>query len=106
MVRALAAQVPVQVHLDLLPGCGHFEVIDPLSAVWLLIGFIGLQQLEGHVVSPQVFGHALRINPIVIIISLLIGDALYGIVGSLIAGWNPDDSDEPILKKKARGTKK
>ena len=58
---------------------------NPLSAVWLLIGFIGLQQLEGHVVSPQVFGHALRINPIVIIVSLLIGDALYGIVGSLVA---------------------
>jgi predicted PurR-regulated permease PerM len=58
---------------------------NPLSAVWLLIAFIGLQQLEGHVVSPQVFGHALRINPIVIIVSLLIGDALYGIVGSLVA---------------------
>ena len=53
--------------------------------MWLLIGFIGLQQLEGHVVSPQVFGHALRINPIVIIVSLLIGDALYGIIGSLVA---------------------
>jgi predicted PurR-regulated permease PerM len=58
---------------------------NPLSAVWLLIAFIGLQQLEGHVVSPQVFGHALRINPIIIIVSLLIGDALYGIVGSLVA---------------------
>jgi putative heme transporter len=58
---------------------------NPLSAVWLLIGFIGLQQLEGHVISPQVFGHALRINPIVIIVSLLIGDALYGIVGALVA---------------------
>jgi predicted PurR-regulated permease PerM len=58
---------------------------NPLSAVWLLIGFIGLQQLEGHVVSPQVFGHVLRINPIVIIVSLLIGDALYGIIGSLVA---------------------
>jgi predicted PurR-regulated permease PerM len=58
---------------------------NPLSAVWLLIAFIGLQQLEGHVVSPQVFGHALRINPIIIIVSLLVGDALYGIIGSLVA---------------------
>jgi predicted PurR-regulated permease PerM len=58
---------------------------NPLSAVWLLIAFVALQQLEGHVVSPQVFGHALRINPIIIIVSLLIGDALYGIVGSLVA---------------------
>ena len=58
---------------------------NPLSAVWLLIAFVGLQQLEGHVVSPQVFGHALRINPVIIIVSLLIGDALYGIIGSLVA---------------------
>jgi predicted PurR-regulated permease PerM len=58
---------------------------NPLAALWLLLAFIGLQQLEGHVVSPQVFGHALRINPIVIIVSLLIGDALYGIVGALVA---------------------
>jgi predicted PurR-regulated permease PerM len=58
---------------------------NPLSALWLLIAFIALQQLEGHVVSPQVFGHALRINPIIIIVSLLIGDALYGIIGSLVA---------------------
>jgi predicted PurR-regulated permease PerM len=59
--------------------------VNPLSALWLLIAFIALQQLEGHVVSPQVFGHALRINPIVIILSLLIGDALYGIIGALVA---------------------
>jgi predicted PurR-regulated permease PerM len=58
---------------------------NPLSALWLLIAFIALQQLEGHVVSPQVFGHALRINPIIIIVSLLIGGELYGIVGSLVA---------------------
>ncbi len=58
---------------------------NPLSALWLLIAFVALQQIEGHVVSPQVFGHALRINPIIIIVSLLIGDALYGIIGSLVA---------------------
>jgi len=28
----------------------------PLSAVRLLIAFVGLQKLERHVVSPQVFG--------------------------------------------------
>ena len=27
----------------------------PISAVWLLIAFVGLQQLEGHVVAPQLF---------------------------------------------------
>ena len=58
---------------------------DPFSAVWLLLLFVTLQQLEGHIVAPQVFRISLRINPIIIILALLIGDRLYGIAGSLIA---------------------
>jgi predicted PurR-regulated permease PerM len=57
----------------------------PISAVWLLILFVALQQLEGHVVAPQLFRISLRINPIVIIVGLLIGYKLYGIVGALVA---------------------
>jgi predicted PurR-regulated permease PerM len=58
---------------------------DPISAVWLILLFIGLQQLEGHVIAPQVFRISLRINPILIILALLIGYQLYGIAGSLVA---------------------
>ncbi len=58
---------------------------DPISAVWVVLLFVALQQLEGHVVAPQVFGISLRINPILIILSLLIGFQLYGIVGALVA---------------------
>jgi putative heme transporter len=57
----------------------------PISAVWLVLLFIGLQQLEGHVVAPQVFGHTLRINPIVVIFALLLGLHVDGIIGALIA---------------------
>jgi predicted PurR-regulated permease PerM len=58
---------------------------DPLTAVWVAIIFVGLQQLEGHVVAPQVFGHSLRINPLLVIFALLIGGELYGILGAFIA---------------------
>jgi hypothetical protein len=47
--------------------------------------FIGLQQIEGHIVAPQIFGHALRINPLLVIFALLFGAEIYGIVGALIA---------------------
>jgi predicted PurR-regulated permease PerM len=57
----------------------------PISALWLLIAFIALQQLEGHVIAPQLFRRWLRINPILIILALLIGDRLYGIPGALVA---------------------
>jgi predicted PurR-regulated permease PerM len=58
---------------------------NPISAVWLIVLFVGLQQLEGHVVAPQVFRISLRINPILIILALLIGFKLYGVVGGLVA---------------------
>jgi predicted PurR-regulated permease PerM len=57
----------------------------PITALWVTILFIALQQLEGHIVAPQVFGYSLRINPILIILSLLIGGQLYGVAGALIA---------------------
>jgi predicted PurR-regulated permease PerM len=58
---------------------------DPLVALWVTLLFVGLQQLEGHVVAPQVFGHTLRINPLLVIFALLLGLHLYGIVGALVA---------------------
>jgi len=58
---------------------------NPLMALWVVLLFIGLQQLEGHIVAPQIFGHALRINPLLVIIALLFGDAIYGIIGALMA---------------------
>jgi hypothetical protein len=47
--------------------------------------FVALQQLEGHIIAPQVFRISLRINPILIILALLIGYQLYGIAGALVA---------------------
>jgi len=58
---------------------------DPITAVWLVLLFIGLQQLEGHVVAPQVFGHTLRINPLLVIFALLTGLEVDGIFGALVA---------------------
>jgi predicted PurR-regulated permease PerM len=58
---------------------------DPVSAVWVTLLFVGLQQLEGHFVAPQVFGHTLRINPLLVIFALLLGLQLYGIIGALVA---------------------
>jgi predicted PurR-regulated permease PerM len=58
---------------------------DPLTALWVALLFIGLQQIEGHVASPLIFGHALRINPLLVIFALLFGFELFGILGSLIA---------------------
>ncbi|MDQ3678768.1 MAG: AI-2E family transporter [Actinomycetota bacterium] len=60
-------------------------VQDPLTAVWVALLFVALQQLEGHIVAPNVFGHALRLNPLLVILALLLGGEIYGFVGALVA---------------------
>ena len=58
---------------------------DPLSGLWVILALVALQQLEGHVVAPQVFGRTLRITPLLVLAALLIGGQLYGIVGAFVA---------------------
>ena len=58
---------------------------EPLTALWLVLLFVALQQVEGHVVAPLVFGRSLRINPLLVIFALLLGGHLQGIIGALLA---------------------
>ena len=74
------------------PAIGAFPPVmialfsgEPLDALWLVIAFTALQQIEGHIVAPTVFSQALRINPLLVIFALLLGGQLYGILGAFIA---------------------
>jgi predicted PurR-regulated permease PerM len=58
---------------------------DPLTALWVGLLFLALQQIEGHIVAPNVFGHTLRINPLFVIFSLLVGGEVAGFIGALLA---------------------
>ena len=57
----------------------------PLSAVWVALMFLGIQQLEGHVVVPKVMGNTLRLHPLLVIFGLLAGGEIYGFAGILVA---------------------
>jgi predicted PurR-regulated permease PerM len=81
--------------MELVPFVGPFLgalpplivalIQDPLTAVWLGIFFTALQQLEGHIVAPYIFGHTLRINPLLVIFALLLGGEAYGVLGALLS---------------------
>lgn len=60
-------------------------VSDPLSAVWVLLAFVAIQQIEGNVLSPLLMGNTLRVHPVVVIFATLVGAELRGVVGIIIA---------------------
>jgi predicted PurR-regulated permease PerM len=60
-------------------------VVHPISALWVALLFLGIQQVEGHVVVPNVMGNALRLHPLLVIFGLAAGAELYGLPGALTA---------------------
>jgi predicted PurR-regulated permease PerM len=57
----------------------------PWIGVTLIVAFIAINQIEGHVVIPLVMGRNLEMKPLVILVSLIAGEMLFGIVGMIIA---------------------
>lgn len=56
-----------------------------VAAVILLGVLIVEDQLEGHLLQPQVVGRAIRLHPLAVILSLAVGGVLAGIVGAVVA---------------------
>jgi predicted PurR-regulated permease PerM len=71
--------------LGAAPPVLYALVQHPLSALWVVLMFLGIQQLEGHVVVPKVMGSSLRLHPLLVIFGLLAGGEIYGFAGILVA---------------------
>ena len=71
--------------LGALPAVLYALVQHPVSALWVAILFLGIQQLEGHVIVPNVMGRSLRLHPLLVIFGLLAGGEIYGFPGILAA---------------------
>ncbi len=57
---------------------------DPMLGVWTFVLYVGVQQLENHILVPLVLGKTTGLNPIVVILAILIGSQLAGIAGALL----------------------
>ena len=71
--------------LGSIPPFLYALVVHPLSAVWVALLFLGIHQVEGHIVVPNVMGSALRLHPLLVIFGLLAGGEIYGLPGALVA---------------------
>lgn len=58
---------------------------SPLTAVLAAVSFYLLSQLDGNVLGPLITGRAVQLSPILVIVAITFGLALYGAVGALVA---------------------
>jgi predicted PurR-regulated permease PerM len=71
--------------LGAIPPVIYALIVDPVSAIWVALLFLGIHQIEGHIVVPNVMGSALRLHPLLVIFGLLAGGEIYGLPGILVA---------------------
>lgn len=57
----------------------------PVTAAIVFALLMLYNQVENHILVPRVYGQAMRLSPVAVIVSLLIGGALLGVVGALLA---------------------
>ncbi|MBR6771437.1 MAG: AI-2E family transporter [Lachnospiraceae bacterium] len=82
---AFTALIPI---VGAFIGCfiGAFLIMvdDPMKALWFLVLFIILQQLEGNLIYPHVVGNSVGLPSIWVLVAVTIGGSLMGVGGMLI----------------------
>jgi predicted PurR-regulated permease PerM len=58
---------------------------SPILALFVLILYIVLQQIENHVLTPRIMQKAVGLNPVFVILALLIGYKLAGLLGVILS---------------------
>ena len=56
-----------------------------VTALLVIVAYIVIQQVEGHVLIPYVMMRVVEVNPLTVLVATLLGFALLGIVGGVLA---------------------
>lgn len=82
---AFTALIPI---VGAFVGCfvGAFLIMieNPLMAVWFIVLFLILQQIEGNLIYPYVVGSSVGLPSIWVLAAVSVGGSLMGVVGMLV----------------------
>lgn len=57
---------------------------QPSKALWASLALLIVQQIDNHIVSPNVMGRTVKLHPITVMLGLLAGGTIAGILGMLV----------------------
>lgn len=59
-------------------------LVDPMKVIWFGIFVLVIQQIDGNVIKPFLFGETLGLPAIWVLISITVGGGMFGIAGMLL----------------------
>ena len=58
---------------------------SPLTALWVIIAYVGIQEIEGHIAAPLIMGARFRVHPLLVVFFILAGNQVHGLIGMFVA---------------------
>lgn len=55
------------------------------KAIFMLVVIIILQQIDANIINPKIIGDSLKISPLIVILSVTIGGAYFGVIGMFLS---------------------
>jgi predicted PurR-regulated permease PerM len=68
-----------------IPGILLAFSVGPETALYVLIFYIGVQQIEGNVLTPLIQRWAVALPPVVAVLSIVVAGLLFGVLGVIFA---------------------
>lgn len=59
-------------------------MVSPLKALWFVVFFIVLQQVEGNLIYPRVVGNSIGLPAIWVLVAVIVGGSAMGILGMIL----------------------
>jgi predicted PurR-regulated permease PerM len=59
--------------------------ISPTTGLWVLVGYVVIQQIESNVLVPLIMSNKVRLHPVSLLFFLLVMATFFGIFGAIIA---------------------
>lgn len=85
IVIAITALVPIfGAFIGCAVGMLLIVMVNPIQALWFLVLFLVLQQVEGNLIYPHVVGNSVGLPSIWVLAAVTIGGNLFGIMGILV----------------------
>lgn len=82
---AFTALIPV---FGAFIGCavGTFLILvsNPMQAVWFIVFFLIIQQIEGNFIYPKIVGSSVGLPPMWVLVAVTLGGSIMGVFGMLI----------------------
>jgi predicted PurR-regulated permease PerM len=59
--------------------------VEPRAAIWVVVSTMVIQAMENAWLVPRIMNHAMGVNPIIVILSLIAFSSVYGLAGAVFA---------------------